>query len=253
MDNRVSFKNKYGSTGTVFPDNTTGEISEGDMRNFGEDLADSHFNLQTDAYSGAKGIYPNVASEAAMMAIDTLNLPINVVVIYRDTGSGQARVYQLTAGTDAESSPSILRPHDYAGGTNEKIWKLGAVGTIPAILELADVAVDGDTIDWEMTGLQGPEAELNTAHNAMYLNLKNFSIGDHAGLLLFKTSADDLTLQFKYNGNPATPVFIMPEFSSDLHDGLVISSEANTFIRLEFDNHAGTSFNCVIVKQIKIV
>lgn len=31
----------YGSSGTVFPDNTTGEISESDMRQFGEDQKDS--------------------------------------------------------------------------------------------------------------------------------------------------------------------------------------------------------------------
>jgi hypothetical protein len=31
-------------------------------------------------------------------------------------------IYYLRAGTDAESSPAIIRPDDYAGGTNEKVW-----------------------------------------------------------------------------------------------------------------------------------
>lgn len=31
----------YGSIGSIFPDNTVGAISESDMRNFGQDLADS--------------------------------------------------------------------------------------------------------------------------------------------------------------------------------------------------------------------
>lgn len=32
------------------------------------------------------------------------------------------RHYTLTAGTTAESSPDVIRPDDYAGGTNEKVW-----------------------------------------------------------------------------------------------------------------------------------
>lgn len=37
----AAWKALYGNTGTVFPDNTTGEISEGDMRTFGENAADT--------------------------------------------------------------------------------------------------------------------------------------------------------------------------------------------------------------------
>jgi hypothetical protein len=42
--NKAAFEALYGTSGTVFPDNTTGEISEGDMRQFGKDIADSLFN-----------------------------------------------------------------------------------------------------------------------------------------------------------------------------------------------------------------
>lgn len=37
--------------------------------------------------------------------------------------SNELKVYQLQAGTDAESSPTIIRPDDYAASTNEKIWR----------------------------------------------------------------------------------------------------------------------------------
>lgn len=33
------------------------------------------------------------------------------------------RFYILRAGTDAESSPSIIRPDDYNGATNAKVWE----------------------------------------------------------------------------------------------------------------------------------
>lgn len=46
---RTDFKALYGSSGTVFADNTTGQISELDMRNFGEDQADS-FNMVSETY-----------------------------------------------------------------------------------------------------------------------------------------------------------------------------------------------------------
>jgi hypothetical protein len=45
---RTSFKSLYGSSGTQFPDNTTGLITEIIMRTFGENLTDSHINLITD-------------------------------------------------------------------------------------------------------------------------------------------------------------------------------------------------------------
>lgn len=40
----AQWKALYGNTGTVFPDNTTAEISEGDMRTFGENAGDSFYN-----------------------------------------------------------------------------------------------------------------------------------------------------------------------------------------------------------------
>lgn len=37
--------------------------------------------------------------------------------------SGDVRLYALVSGTDAESSPDVIRPDDYATTTNEKVWK----------------------------------------------------------------------------------------------------------------------------------
>lgn len=44
---KSAFKSNYGSSGTVFADNTTGDISAEDQRNFGEDIADSALLLDT--------------------------------------------------------------------------------------------------------------------------------------------------------------------------------------------------------------
>ena len=40
------------------------------------------------------------------------------------TSLGLLRFYQLVSGTDAENSPWVIRPDDYAASTNEKVWKL---------------------------------------------------------------------------------------------------------------------------------
>jgi hypothetical protein len=36
--------------------------------------------------------------------------------------SGVLRIYRLQTGTNAEASPGTIRPDDYAGTTNEKVW-----------------------------------------------------------------------------------------------------------------------------------
>lgn len=38
--------------------------------------------------------------------------------------------YELVTGTDAESSPSVIRPDDYATTTNERVWKLRGVSSL---------------------------------------------------------------------------------------------------------------------------
>lgn len=44
---KTAYEALYGTSGTLFPDNTTGEISEADVRAFGDDTADSMLFLDT--------------------------------------------------------------------------------------------------------------------------------------------------------------------------------------------------------------
>ena len=41
--------------------------------------------------------------------------------------AGALAFYRLEAGTDAESSPTVIRPDDYNGATNAKVWKLATI------------------------------------------------------------------------------------------------------------------------------
>ena len=54
----------------------------------------------------------------------TVNGTIPTGAVYLITVGGIQYVYELTVGTDAESSPTVIRPDDYAASTNEVVWKL---------------------------------------------------------------------------------------------------------------------------------
>lgn len=152
MATRNSLLALYGTAGSEFPDNTTGDISEGDMRGFGQAVAVSHFNLTDDAYSGAKGIYPNITTIAGLKAIVTVGVPVNIVVMFRDVGSSDVlRVYQLVTGVNPESSPTIIRPNDYAVGTNEKLWALANQGSLG--LTIRNLDTTAAPIEMDMGGL----------------------------------------------------------------------------------------------------
>lgn len=113
----------YGASGSQFPDNTTGDITPAIERDFGQALTDSHFNLIDDKFSGSGGVNPNITDTTGLKAIVTVGVAVGVIVFYRDSHAN-IKGYQLTSGTSAESSPSIIRPTDYNGSTNQKIWKL---------------------------------------------------------------------------------------------------------------------------------
>lgn len=51
----------------------------------------------------------------------TVGKVFHVVVFVHATNGLQ--FYQLVAGTDAEASPGIIRPDDYNGATNARVWK----------------------------------------------------------------------------------------------------------------------------------
>lgn len=55
------------------------------------------------------------------------------------------RIYRLEAGTDAESAPDVIRPDDYDGSTNAKIWRLLKNSTgISAVLDDTSPQLGGD-------------------------------------------------------------------------------------------------------------
>lgn len=54
----------------------------------------------------------------------TANPTIQTSAVVEIDLSGVLYFYKLVTGTDAESSPSVIRPDDYDGTTNARVWKL---------------------------------------------------------------------------------------------------------------------------------
>lgn len=125
-----AFKALYGASGTTFPDNTTGQISEGDMRDFGRDISDSFVNKTSESFTGVRGVSPGITTITGLKNVATTGIATSskATAIFRDTDNANVlRVYVLESGTDAESSPNVIRPNDYNGTTNQKVWKLAIV------------------------------------------------------------------------------------------------------------------------------
>lgn len=134
---KSAFASLYGASGSLFPDNTSGAIGEEDVRSQGEDIKDSFLNKTDEGYTGIKGWKNSINTIANLKAIVTVGSSVPYYTAFRDTGSSDVlRLYELVSGTNAESSPDIIRPNDYATTTNEKVWKLSKVSIIT--LETAD-------------------------------------------------------------------------------------------------------------------
>jgi hypothetical protein len=118
-----SASGEFKTTGTNY-------ITAARLRGFVDALLQSYPNLIDDAYSGLKGLKPGVNSIVGLKTISTLNLSLNVFITFRDGPNNNVlRVYELVSGTEAENSPTIIRPDDYADTTNEKVWKLALSGS----------------------------------------------------------------------------------------------------------------------------
>jgi len=71
-------------------------------------------------YHGITGLTGGGATK--LDGIVTEDVDVGIVVAI--TIDNNTSIYRLLAGTTAENSPFFIRPDDYAGGTNEKVWRL---------------------------------------------------------------------------------------------------------------------------------
>jgi len=116
--------------------------------------------------STVTGLTGGTATDLDGIATTTATLGWVVLVMTDDT---TYNAYRLVSGTDTESSPDIIRPDDYAGTTNEKVWKLMDLKQDHASTHITGGGdeIDGDKldIDWTPSGYT-PTTSPTEADNA---------------------------------------------------------------------------------------
>lgn len=78
-------------------------------------------------------------------AIPTLSVSISYTLFIFVLLSSRVNIYRLRAGTDAEVSPFIIRPDDYATTTNEKVWELIGVNPLQSSRPVKTLTYAGTT------------------------------------------------------------------------------------------------------------
>jgi len=85
-----------------------GNLSTSSPQSFG------YFNGVVTGYTGG--------GSTNLDGVATINRGVPQLLAF-DHASFGGKVYKLRAGTDAEASPSIIRPDDYNASTNAKVWE----------------------------------------------------------------------------------------------------------------------------------
>lgn len=169
VQKRSDLQTLYGTSGSQFNDNTTGDITPTRMRGFGQNSTDSHFNLLDDKYTGAGGLYLNITDTTGLKAVVTVGVSVNIVIFFASSGLALS-AYKLIAGTDAESLPNIVRPTDYDGSSNQKVWKLISISA-SVITNDTDVKISDQNDFTDNSGTALPYNWISNTANSANLNV----------------------------------------------------------------------------------
>ena len=117
---KTSFGNLYGTpSGTTFPDNTTGDISEGDMRQFGKDILDSALFISdnfVDEDDMASDSATKVPSQQSVKAYVDDHVGVNAIETYSRIFEDFFAAPKVQAFTPSFYSNTQHNIRDHGGG-----------------------------------------------------------------------------------------------------------------------------------------
>lgn len=112
----------------------TATVSAGQVVSIAVTSAGSGYtSAPTISFTGGGGTGATATAQVlgtTLDAIVTTGLSISYPLLANVYLSSHVNVYRLRSGTDAESSPYIIRPDDYASTTNEKVWELCSLNAL---------------------------------------------------------------------------------------------------------------------------
>jgi hypothetical protein len=95
---------------------------------------------------------PVIDTETELRAITTATRSPGIAIGYKEETSRIFRFYTLRAGTDADDSPNVIRPDDYAATTNERVWELALVGATSVTTKVKLISDFDNNGDLRFTG-----------------------------------------------------------------------------------------------------
>lgn len=168
----LSFEGTFnnGSTG-LYKDQTSQAIEAVDHRTLVTSIRESFLNRIDDAYTGAKGQRAGITAPASLKDIPTVSMQLATMITFTDsTASNVVRIYELTNETTAESSPTVIRPNDYAATTNEKVWRLRVTADIDSDSGVGSgvSSVTGQSGRITSSGGSTPNIDIDAAYDALW-------------------------------------------------------------------------------------
>jgi hypothetical protein len=201
------FKALYGSTGTTFPDNTTQEISEADMRQFGEDIPDSYYNKTDDAHTlipqfTASGTDTYTATPSPAISAYAAGQTFKILFTNANTGAATINLNGVGAAAITKDGTTALVADDIKAGS---IKILSYDGTRFQIIgdgggtgsgTVESVTGDGvDNTDPKNPVVSGTTREFGRTYTSTLLFDKNMIEGE------LHVQTDDITFEVSEIGN----------------------------------------------------
>lgn len=133
----------------------TATVSNGQVISIAVTNAGSGYtSAPTISFSGGGGSGATATAQilgTTLDAIQTTGISVSYPMLVLVFLSSHVNVYRLKSGTDAESSPYIIRPDDYATTTNEKVWELCSINALKLTRPIRTLTYSGTT-DLDFSG-----------------------------------------------------------------------------------------------------
>lgn len=134
-----------GGTGAT----ATATVSNGQVVSITVTSAGSGYtSAPTISFTGGGGSGATATAQVLGTTLDailTVGIDITYPLLVLVYVGSHVNVYRLRTGTDAEASPYIIRPDDYATTTNEKVWELCSVQALKVTRPIRTLTYSGTT------------------------------------------------------------------------------------------------------------
>lgn len=147
----AAYESLYGTSGSLFPDNTTREISEADLRSFGQDSKDSLvFRLPPQSVDTSGAITLNFKNASDVIFYGSAQISANKVISFSNSTNATKLTFLFDlSGTQTLTFPSSCLMNDIRWNSGTKVWSSLEAGKYKAFANF-------DGTNWYLEISQSP-------------------------------------------------------------------------------------------------